>query len=277
MDIYKIDQVSEVPFANILLLISRSLTAGPKKIGFVLAEQTMKIIALCKKCKIFFYAMLINGRVFVIVVKTSLTKTPSKHGDVLLLPLCCVILREIVFFLPGHCLTLNWIEDTLSNPPKGGDSSVMFEIPKETTRNKPFFYIYICYSHSQPRHWGSERLTVESDCRAPTMLGVQTRWHMCVAIVITPTFLCIDDKISPWSGYKEGVDRSAKTKRLNENQWRNGTRACGENITVREIDSSVVREGNGSVEWFNSVTCRVDWGNFFFVAWVRKVKGSSVL
>lgn len=47
MDIYTIDQVSEVLFANTLPLIRRSLTVGPKKIGLVLAEQTMKIIALC--------------------------------------------------------------------------------------------------------------------------------------------------------------------------------------------------------------------------------------
>lgn len=129
MDIYTIDQVSEVLFANILPLISRSLTVGPKKNRLGVGWANDEDNSFMQKCKRFFYAMLIHGRVFVIVVKTSLTKIPSKHGDVLLI---AIMLQEREALLDTE---LDWGHF------KRGDSSVMFEIPKETTRNKPFFFL----------------------------------------------------------------------------------------------------------------------------------------
>lgn len=64
------------------------------------------------------------------------------------------------FFLPGHCLTLNWIEDTLSNPQKGRFECHVWN----TKRNnkKQTFFFFLCNTHSQPCHWGSERLTTEN-------------------------------------------------------------------------------------------------------------------
>lgn len=48
-----------------------------------------------------------------------------------------------------------------------------------------------------------------------------------------------------------------------ENQWSNGTWTWGEKIAVREIDSSVMKEGNGSVRWSKPVTSRLIVGTFF--------------
>lgn len=49
-------------------------------------------------------------------------------------------------------------------------------------------------------------------------------------------------------GWRESVKRSDEDKWRNDrNQWRNGEWTWGENITIRQIDLSVMNDGNGFV------------------------------
>lgn len=110
--------------------------------------------------------------VFVIVVKTSLTRIPSKHGDVLLLPLCCMNVMSC------QDTAWHWIGlRILYQIPKRGDSSVMFEIPKETT-------MLYTFSASPLRQW--EVNDRESDCRAPTGLVCRHGDTCCQSSPVSP-------------------------------------------------------------------------------------------
>lgn len=63
--------------------------------------------------------------------------------------------------------------------------------------------------------------------------------------------------------WKEGWRQNSSDKwRDDRNQWRNRGWTRGEHITIREIDLSVMNEGNGLVEWFVPVTSGLIVGCF---------------
>ncbi len=61
---------------------------------------------------------------------------------------------------------------------------------------------------------------------------------------------------SGWDGGKvlKGGIKTKERWRNVRNRWRNREETQGENMAIREIDLSVMNEGNGSVEWFVPVT-----------------------
>lgn len=129
MDIYTIDQVSEVLFANILPLIIRSLTVGPKNrlgVGWANDEDN----SFMQKCKKRNYAMLINGS-FCYSGQNQSHKNPFKTWW--RAPIAIMLHERDVSEIVSSCqdTAWHWIGlRILYQIPKRGDSSVMFEIPK---------------------------------------------------------------------------------------------------------------------------------------------------
>lgn len=217
--------------------------------------------------------MLIHGRVFVIVVKTSLTEIPSKHGDVLLI---AIMLQEREALLDTE---LDWGHFIKS--PKGEIRVSCLKYPKKQQETNLFFSFFSCYAHSQPRHWGSERLTTEN----LTVAHQRAWWANTVTHVVGPPPCrhChhTDLPLHRWQNlpldWTQG--RSWSKRKDKTAHWK----------SMKQWDTDMRGERNSKGDWFISNEggkrlggviqpshVPVDEGNFFCVR-VWKVKGRSVL